>query len=138
MARHPAAESTRGAGGVAKKSLRIPALKWRRWRRSAGGAAARPDARHVGEPGVVLLVGETTAGAARSAEEASREHAIGDGTLNDQFFIDGEPNVGAVVDEATIAADSMLRNHDLEECVRETMHTAQLPAPHDGGRIRVS
>jgi hypothetical protein len=36
-ARHPAAESTRGAGCFALKSRWIQARRWRRWRRSAGG-----------------------------------------------------------------------------------------------------
>jgi hypothetical protein len=61
------------------------------------------------------------------------------GTLVMSFAIIGDPEVGGVVDEATIAADqSTLDNEFVRECIRESMMAVSFEAPPDGGRVLVT
>ena len=59
------------------------------------------------------------------------------GRLVVEVVMTGEPDVGGVIEESTIAEDSDLRDATLDECIRETMFTLHLPAPEEGGRIRI-
>lgn len=59
------------------------------------------------------------------------------GRLILEFDIEGEPEVGGVVEHATIGEDSTLTHPILDECIRETIYTLELPAPTGGGRVHV-
>ena len=60
------------------------------------------------------------------------------GRLVLNYVIGGEPEVGGVVEEVLIDEASELRHPLLDECVRETIYTLELPAPDAGGQVRVS
>lgn len=60
-----------------------------------------------------------------------------EGTMIVEFTIEGEPDVGGVVENTTIADTSTLSHPSLDECVRETMYTLQLPAPDGSGSVQV-
>lgn len=51
--------------------------------------------------------------------------------------IGGEEEVGGVIEHAAIAEDSELHHPLLDECVRETAYTIELPAPDGGGQVEV-
>ncbi len=56
-----------------------------------------------------------------------------------RFTIDGEPEVGGIVSDSTIdAEETTLVDDYVHECVRETMYGAALPAPKDGGIVKVT
>jgi hypothetical protein len=60
------------------------------------------------------------------------------GRLVVEFGITGEPGVGGIVDESRIDAEASDLSHPvLNECVRETLYTAELDAPEGGGRVTV-
>ncbi len=59
------------------------------------------------------------------------------GELVADFTIEGEPEVGGVIADVTIAPESGLDNATMNECVRETVYTLQLPAPQAGGTLSV-
>jgi hypothetical protein len=59
------------------------------------------------------------------------------GRLVVEFDIEGEPEVGGVIEASTIAEDSELRHPLLDECVRETMYVLALPAPDGPGTVHV-
>lgn len=59
------------------------------------------------------------------------------GTLNLDFVIDAEEDVGGYVREAVIADDSPLQDAALSECVTETVLSIEFPAPEGGGVVRV-
>ena len=70
--------------------------------------------------------------------ERALEEQVGlAGTLMVEFTIEGEPEVGGVVEDTTIAETSTLRHPSLDECVRETMYTLRLPAPEGSGTVHV-
>lgn len=60
-----------------------------------------------------------------------------EGKLVVEFVIGGEPEVGAIVEESRILDESTLRHPVLDECVRETMYTAEFDDPPTGGRVTV-
>lgn len=60
-----------------------------------------------------------------------------EGKLVVEFVIGGEPEVGAIVEESRILDESTLRHPVLDECVRETMYTAEFEDPPTGGRVTV-
>jgi hypothetical protein len=61
------------------------------------------------------------------------------GTLVVNFTILGDPEVGGVVDDATIADEgSTLANEFVRECIRESMMAVQFDAPPEGGRVEVT
>ncbi|MFK7998687.1 MAG: AgmX/PglI C-terminal domain-containing protein [Polyangiales bacterium] len=60
------------------------------------------------------------------------------GRLVLNYTIGGEPEVGGVVEEVAINEESDLRHPILDECVRETIYTAELPAPEEGGQVQVT
>ena len=70
-------------------------------------------------------------------ELAREEQTDLEGRLVVQFEIVGEPDVGGIVETSAIDEASDLRHPVLDECVRETMYTAELPAPEGGGRVTV-
>jgi hypothetical protein len=70
-------------------------------------------------------------------ELALEEQAGLEGSLVVEFTIEGEPDVGGVVEDPTIADTSTLRHPTLDECVRETMYTLELPAPEGSGSVTV-
>lgn len=70
-------------------------------------------------------------------ELARGEQTDLEGRLVVEFEIVGEPEVGGIVDQSSIDQASDLDHPVLVECVRETMYTAELPAPEGGGRVTV-
>lgn len=61
------------------------------------------------------------------------------GKLVMKFAILGEPEVGGVVDEATIDDEqSTLANEFMRECMRESLMAVSFDAPPDGGRVEVT
>jgi hypothetical protein len=61
------------------------------------------------------------------------------GELAMDFAILGDPDVGGVVDEASIDQEkSTLANEFVRECVRESLMAVNFDAPPDGGRVDVS
>jgi hypothetical protein len=70
-------------------------------------------------------------------ELARAEDPTLEGRLVVEFTIGGDPEVGGVVEESEVADDSALRHPILDECVRETMYTIELPPPEHGGRVDV-
>ena len=71
-------------------------------------------------------------------ELAREEDDTLEGRLVLQFTIGGEPDVGGVVEEVAIDEESELHHPILDECVRETIYTIELPAPEEGGRVNVT
>ncbi len=65
-----------------------------------------------------------------------------DPTLSGQmvvnFLIGGEPEVGGVVEDVAIAAESDVMTPTLDECISETIYTLELEAPEQGGQVRVT
>ncbi len=59
------------------------------------------------------------------------------GRLVLEFDIEGEPEVGGVVEDSAIGDESTLTHPTLDECVRETIYTLELPAPEGGGMVHV-
>lgn len=59
------------------------------------------------------------------------------GRLVMEMTIGGEEEVGGVIERAAIADDSELHHPVLDECVRETAYTVELPAPDGGGQVEV-
>ena len=71
--------------------------------------------------------------------ELAREEAPElQGRLVLNYTIGGEPEVGGVVEVVYINEESELRHPLLDECVRETIYTTELPAPEEGGRVEVT
>lgn len=71
-------------------------------------------------------------------ESALRDEPALQGRLVVEFTLVGEPGVGAVVEDSSIDPESELgANASLSECVRETLMTLELPAPPQGGKVRV-
>ena len=70
-------------------------------------------------------------------ELALHEDPALEGKLVVEFVIGGEPEVGAIVEESRILDESTLRHPTLDECVRETMYTAEFEDPPTGGRVTV-
>lgn len=60
------------------------------------------------------------------------------GRLVLNFTIGGEPEVGGIVEEVLINEESDLRHPLLDECVSETIYTAELQAPEEGGQVYVT
>jgi hypothetical protein len=69
---------------------------------------------------------------------ARHEDADIEGRLIVDFRIGGDPGVGGIVEEARIHDDSPLRHRILDECVRESIYVLELPAPEEGGHVRVT
>ncbi|MBW2461891.1 MAG: AgmX/PglI C-terminal domain-containing protein [Deltaproteobacteria bacterium] len=59
------------------------------------------------------------------------------GRLVLEFDIEGEAEVGGVIASSAIGDESTLRHPTLDECVRETIYTLELPAPEGGGMVHV-
>ncbi|HEY3355456.1 MAG TPA: AgmX/PglI C-terminal domain-containing protein [Polyangia bacterium] len=70
-------------------------------------------------------------------DQARRDRADLAGRLVLQFEIAGEPGIGGVVISSQIGASSTVHHAGLEECVRETVYTLELPAPRNGGIVKV-
>jgi hypothetical protein len=70
-------------------------------------------------------------------ELARAEDPTLEGRLIVEFTIGGDPEVGGVVEQSAVAEDSALRHPIMDECVRETMYTIELPPPEEGGRVDV-
>lgn len=60
-----------------------------------------------------------------------------EGRLVAELVIAGDESVGGIVEESRLLEDSTLQNPSLDECVRETLYTLELPAPKGGGRVVV-
>lgn len=107
-----------------------------------GGAAAEPAAGD-GEPGTLdpeyirSAVQELKPLIRECYELALDQQPDLEGRLVVDFEIVGEPDVGGVVETSEIDEASDLRHPALDECIRETMYTAELPAPEGGGRVTV-
>ena len=55
------------------------------------------------------------------------------------FSIVGDPSVGGLVGDSHInGAQSDILDHEMSECVQETMYAAQFKAPANGGEVEVS
>ena len=110
------------------------------------------------------LRGSVPPGAAPSEDEGAEVEALGAETIQDamrdlsplitecyelalvedpelqeqltvRFSIAGEPDVGGAVEEASLVDE--IESPTMEECVRETIYTLELPAPEEGGRVEV-
>lgn len=60
------------------------------------------------------------------------------GKLAVSFTVVGAAAVGGVIEETTLDPTSTIRDPDLEECVRESFYTLQLPAPSGNGQMKVT
>jgi len=60
------------------------------------------------------------------------------GRLVVSFGIDGEPEVGGVVENSRVSDESEIRHSVLDECITETLYTLRLPAPEGGGHVEVT
>lgn len=69
---------------------------------------------------------------AQSAGEPAPE-----GQLVTEFTFVGAEGEGGIVETTNIDENSELRHPVLDECLRETLYTLELPAPEEGGRIMV-
>lgn len=70
--------------------------------------------------------------------EQALEHEPGlEGRLVIEFDIEGEPEVGGVVNDSRVSDESEIAETSLDECVTETLYTLELPAPEGGGRVHV-
>lgn len=104
-----------------------------------GAAVVSPEDErgHLGPEYIRSRVRELVPLIAECYELALHEQADLEGRLVVEFTIAGEPDVGGIVEESRIAEASTLRHPTLDECVRETMYTAELEAPEGGGRVTV-
>jgi hypothetical protein len=149
--RRGAESSSSGEGAPESRSARIDRERWSsivtklreaREREEREGAAAGPAA--MAEPRGSLdreyireAVRAVTPLLAECYELAREEDPTLEGRLIVEFTIGGDPEVGGVVEQSAVAEDSALRHPVLDECVRETMYTIELPPPEEGGRVDV-
>ena len=73
----------------------------------------------------------TVAAAERAGEP------VPEGQLITEFTLVGAEEEGGIVETSTIDPNSEITHPVLDECLRETLYTLELPAPEEGGRIMV-
>lgn len=60
------------------------------------------------------------------------------GKLVTEFVISGEPEIGGLVEESTIADEGSTISHPgMRECIRETLYSIEFEPPPDGGKVLV-
>lgn len=75
---------------------------------------------------------DMTVEAARAAGEP-----VPEGQLITEFTFVGAQGEGGIVETSSIDENSEVSHPVLDECLRETLYTLELPAPEEGGRIMV-
>ena len=66
-------------------------------------------------------------------EDLLARHPDAGGRLEMEFTIAGDDKIGGIVEDASIAKSSSLKDERMETCVRESLMTVSFPPPaHDG------
>lgn len=136
--RVPSSEPRGGRIDRERWSSIVTKLREAREREGAAGGSAMEEPHGRLDPQYIRdAVRAVTPLLAECYELARAEDPTLEGRLIVEFTIGGDPEVGGVVEQSAVAEDSALRHPIMDECVRETMYTIELPPPEEGGRVDV-